>query len=187
MQNFEFILKNEKLKSYNKISLSFKLIYLAAIFFFIWREHNLISLTLSIVLVVLLAAGLLINYFSKPLLKQQSFIKSIAWDVIAGVAFIVIFKYYWFAFAIILIGVFEFLATRKLKIFFFSEKIQLDFFIRKNIDWQQLNNAILKDRLITIDFKNDRLIQVEIAPESYDVDEVAFNQFCQNQLQTQKN
>jgi hypothetical protein len=184
MQHFEFILKNEKLRSYNKITLFLQLIYTVIFLFYLWKEYHIISLAISITLAVLLTGSLVIKFLSKPVLKQKYFIQSIWGEAIAAIAFLVIFKNYWFGFGIILIGIFEFWSTKKLKVFFFAEKIQLDFSIKKNIDWQQLNNVILKDRLLTIDFKNDRLIQTEIAEESYAIDEATFNQFCRQQLQT---
>jgi hypothetical protein len=45
-----------------------------------------------------------------------------------------------------------------------------------------LNNAILKDGILTIDFKNNRVLQAEIEDRMNDVNEVEFNDFCRQQL-----
>jgi hypothetical protein len=55
---------------------------------------------------------------------------------------------------------------------------------KKTYNWTAVENVVLKDNLLSIDFINNHLIQAEIATESYGIDEAAFNQFCQNQLQT---
>jgi hypothetical protein len=55
---------------------------------------------------------------------------------------------------------------------------------KKNYSWPQIENIVLKDHLLSIDLKNNQLLQTEIAAESYDLDEASFNQFCNGQLKT---
>ena len=45
--------------------------------------------------------------------------------------------------------------------------------------WNEFSNIILKDHLLTLDFKNNRLIQVNVDDPKFIVDEIAFNEFCQ--------
>ncbi|MEO6722384.1 MAG: hypothetical protein ABIN67_18595 [Ferruginibacter sp.] len=47
--------------------------------------------------------------------------------------------------------------------------------------WTMFNNVILKDSLLTLDFKNNKLLQLNTDDTVAAVDEKAFNQFC-NQL-----
>ncbi len=49
------------------------------------------------------------------------------------------------------------------------------------IEWSQLTNVIKRDDLLTLDFKNNRLMQVQII-NGDDVPENEFNQFCRQQL-----
>lgn len=61
----------------------------------------------------------------------------------------------------------------------FSEnEISINTFPRKVLKWDEINNALIKDGLITIDMKNNKLLQKEI--EGYvTVDiEKEFNDFC---------
>ena len=53
---------------------------------------------------------------------------------------------------------------------------------KKVYSWSEMENVVLKDNLLSIDLKNNHLIQVEAAAESTTADETAFNQFCQQQL-----
>jgi hypothetical protein len=53
----------------------------------------------------------------------------------------------------------------------------------KKILWPELSNVVKKDDLLTFDFKNNRIIQVEIS--RMEGEEVEFNRFCQRQLAAQ--
>ena len=44
--------------------------------------------------------------------------------------------------------------------------------------WNEFSNIILKDNLLTLDFKNNKLIQVNIDETKVNIDENAFNKFC---------
>ncbi len=52
------------------------------------------------------------------------------------------------------------------------------------VEWNQLSNVIKKNDLLTVDFKNNRLIQVQVINADH-IDEDEFNQFCQQQLTVQ--
>jgi phosphoglycerol transferase MdoB-like AlkP superfamily enzyme len=47
--------------------------------------------------------------------------------------------------------------------------------------WNELSNVIKKHDLLTLDFKNNKLLQVQIINADH-IDEEEFNEFCQQQL-----
>lgn len=47
--------------------------------------------------------------------------------------------------------------------------------------WDQLDNVILKDNILTIDFKSNRIIQADLAGENEAINETDFNRFCKEQ------
>jgi hypothetical protein len=49
------------------------------------------------------------------------------------------------------------------------------------IHWSELTNLVKKDDLLTLDFKNNKLMQTEVF-NNEDVNEEEFNRFCQQQL-----
>jgi hypothetical protein len=53
----------------------------------------------------------------------------------------------------------------------------------RKIQWPELTNVVKKDDLLTIDFKNNKIVQIEIS--KMEGDEVEFNRFCQRQLAAQ--
>ena len=54
----------------------------------------------------------------------------------------------------------------------------------KSYYWSEFSNVILKDELLTLDFKNNRLIQLSIDVNSMPVNEIEFNEFCLILLET---
>ncbi|BAV07855.1 hypothetical protein SAMN05421788_103200 [Filimonas lacunae] len=50
----------------------------------------------------------------------------------------------------------------------------------KKIAWNLLSNVVLKDTLLTLDYKNNKLLQTEVITE---VNEAVFNAFCARQLE----
>jgi len=49
------------------------------------------------------------------------------------------------------------------------------------VEWNQLTNVLKKHDLLTLDFKNNKLLQVQVMNADH-IDEDEFNQFCQRQL-----
>jgi len=50
--------------------------------------------------------------------------------------------------------------------------------------WVEIQNVVLKDGLLTIDFKNNHIFQSPVTTKDVQPDEKSFNQFCRQQLQT---
>ena len=48
----------------------------------------------------------------------------------------------------------------------------------KGYSWQEFSNIILKDNLLTIDFKNNTIFQVEVDSTAAGINEDALNLFC---------
>jgi hypothetical protein len=79
-----------------------------------------------------------------------------------------------------------FLSTRPEEIGFSEQEIVFARLFSKKIQWSELNNALIKDGILTLDYKNNRLFQAETDDdednEDYDVSEEEFNAFCREQL-----
>jgi hypothetical protein len=73
-------------------------------------------------------------------------------------------------------------ARLPLEIGFANNKIVVNTLIRRSYEWNDFNNIILKDNLLTLDFKTNRLLQRETVDEEGDAEEDEFNEFCQQQL-----
>ena len=75
----------------------------------------------------------------------------------------------------------EFIMREKLMVQVSAECVIIPSFFKRIVQWNELNNVILKDGIITIDYKNDRLFQAAIK-EDEAIDETKFNSFCRERL-----
>ena len=78
----------------------------------------------------------------------------------------------------------EYQTKRPLEIGFDRDHVVINTLIRQRHDWSVFNNVLLKDGLLTLDFKSNRLIQKEVADDEdeYDADEDEFNAYCKDRL-----
>ncbi len=51
-------------------------------------------------------------------------------------------------------------------------------FSNVSFSWDDFSNVVLKDNLLTLDFKNNNLIQVAVNEKRTNIDERGFNEFC---------
>jgi hypothetical protein len=70
------------------------------------------------------------------------------------------------------------------EIAFDHDEIVFNTFPKKQYSWTDFNNILIKDGIITIDFKNNKLLQKQIQSGSTAQDEQDFNEFCSNRLHT---
>ncbi len=69
---------------------------------------------------------------------------------------------------------------------FDEEEIVFNSFPKKTYQWSDLQNVVLKDNVLTIDFRNNKIIQKETdAPVSHAI-ETEFNGFCVNRLHAER-
>ncbi|MGE5106020.1 MAG: hypothetical protein ACM3H8_00620 [Sphingobacteriales bacterium] len=83
---------------------------------------------------------------------------------------------------LILLAAFENKAKSNLEIGFSTQFIMFDNLLKKKYNWNEFNNIVLKDNILTLDFKSNRLFQRETIDEDSDCDEDEFNEFCREQL-----
>lgn len=79
----------------------------------------------------------------------------------------------------------EYQTKRPLEIGFDSDRVVINTLIRRKYDWSAFSNIVLRDGLLTIDFKNNRLLQKEVLEDEEDeddADEQEFNEYCQARL-----
>ncbi len=92
--------------------------------------------------------------------------------------------YWWLGLIFLALFLLYRVSERELKIFIQRAFIVYPYFPSKKIKWENLNNCLLKDGLLTIDFKNNKIIQQHTDEKANPVDEKEFNDFCSQQLKT---
>jgi hypothetical protein len=76
---------------------------------------------------------------------------------------------------------------RPLEIGFDHDRVVINTLIRQRHDWSAFNNVVLRNGLLTLDFKSNRLLQREVADDDDDdnADEEEFNGYCRECLAAQ--
>ncbi|MCZ2459281.1 MAG: hypothetical protein LC128_06610 [Chitinophagales bacterium] len=176
MKHYEIILKNEKEKTYRfiswlLISVNFITLFLLAV----TAAHN------KAILFILTFLALL----SIPALKYFRFQKGRTAFGIAFILFTITWfftPYPWIAIINLVFLILDHISSGKLKVEFYDDKIRFPSLTGKSHDWNELSNVILKDGILTIDFKSNRIIQQQIEEESDSINEKEFNEFCVQHL-----
>lgn len=130
----------------------------------------------AFVITFLIAGWLLFCHFSKyahyyrlPLL-------------FAGVGFILLLPYGWFGVLYIALGLLEKQVKFPHEIGFDGGGITINSLPIKTYAWGELKNVIINGRLLTIDFKNNKLLQKELLNAISKELENEFNAFCKKHL-----
>jgi hypothetical protein len=186
MQQFEFILPNEKKKLYDRFALLLFLLNMAGIilkmFYASQKEGNTVSLYLSAGALLLLTCPNLLVYKN----KVRRYLKIFAGAAIALSLYWFWLGPWWAGLLVLILTFFYTVAQRELKIEVAALQISYPSFPKKIIQWNELNNLVLKDGLLTIDFKNDKIIQHYPEAKMNPVNEQEFNEFCRQQLMSNR-
>ena len=81
----------------------------------------------------------------------------------------------------LLMGILYHFSLQKLRFVFNNIFIKKINFPPAEYQWNQMSNVMLRDSIITLDFNNNKLIQLEIDNEK-NISEVEFNEFAQQQI-----
>src|SRR5882757_8518874 len=89
----------------------------------------------------------------------------------------------WLSILFIVLTFLESQTKYPLEIGFSADRGVINTLIKRRFDWSVLSNVILKDGLLTMDFKDNRLFQKEVMDdEDSDADEDEFNDYCRKRL-----
>jgi Ca2+/Na+ antiporter len=174
MQPFEITLKNDKIKYYRFIALLLLLLNIAGYIFLLVAGIHVYE-----VATVLLVATLYVTWVFYKARKSASdfsinpltfFILAAGWVAVQN---------YIAAFACIVSGILYRLSLQKLQFIFNDRFVKKITFPPKIYSWDMLDNVMLRDDILTIDLKNNKLIQLEVENKT---DETQFNKFTKQQL-----
>ncbi len=163
------VLKNPRIKQYNLLAVIIAWIHTVVFIIILFSaDYNLIRIIAAAGLAIVDSAFILRNKFRGAGTFMQPYsimyyCLVVAWPLLG---------YYWVTPIIMLITVLDILARQTPIVYFSAERIEFPSIPKKIIRWNELSNVVLKDSLLTIDFKNDKLLQSEVERGT---DEEAFN------------
>ncbi|HWK07215.1 MAG TPA: hypothetical protein VNS58_26470 [Puia sp.] len=128
-------------------------------------------------------AGTAINIVINRKTGQQ--VRYRYWLLLAGLGWLGMSFLPWLGILFFFQSFLEHQVKRPLEIGFSSDRVVINTLFKRSYAWTDFNNVVLKDGLLTLDFKNNRLIQKEIldSADEDDADEDEFNAYCQARLQ----
>lgn len=177
---YAYLLKSDKLVSYSRISI---------IFFSI----NILSLLLvgylspdsNQRLYAWAGAGLSLLWLLYVLLLAQPRSNS-RMRFTPGYGFLfflwIKLQFYWAAPVVLLLALLDYIARRPLVVQFAEQQIGYPSFPPRAIAWTELQNVVLKDGLLTIDFANNKVLQTEIETGVSKAEEAEFNAFAKQMV-----
>ena len=181
--SFTFTIPNEKKRLYDRFALLLFILSAAGIlirFFFYKKNYPLNAGQLIIFAVpILLLLYVFFVAYNDPIRKH---IKTFLLASLNLSLFWLIKGPWWVALLTILLALFYMLAQRELNIIISHSHILYPSFPRRTIQWNELNNLVFKDGWLTIDFKNDSIIQHFPEQKMNLPGEKEFNEFCRGRL-----
>lgn len=184
---YHLYLKNQKVRVYRQITallIALNAIFLTYIFFYTDLER----ITKFFFIICILSSSLYLFFQIVEWLNKKAMsdtwhrsvfsISSLAWFKTA---------WWWIGLLFLFFVLMDYLSTRKMVVAISQKNILYPSFPQKSIQWDELSNVILKDGLLTIDFKSNKLIQQAILNSDRDVNEAEFNKFCEKQLKAHTN
>ncbi len=182
MNEYRIILPNEKTATYGYVTLFILLLNFFLSGFIYLNSIDARIINLSLIAAIISVLSVLIWVVSNYTKQIQQFRIEISFFILAVLWFLMdrhLLSLSIFCFAII--GIY----TRRPFILLFSNNgISYPSFPKKEFPWNEVENVILKDGMLTIDLKNNTLIQKVIDNSSaVAINEREFNLFCKSQLQ----
>lgn len=179
MRQFEFIITNSKSVIYDWFAFFIVLLNTIAVGSALFFKT--VSFWLLITGATALALGLLflIVFF----IKRSSRIRRLLFmgNMLSLGLYWMNSHIFWLGLILIVTAMLYTIAQRKFAITVTKEWISYPTFPPLIIQWNELNGVLLKDGILTIDFRNDKLIQHEITEM---VNEQDFNEFCNGRLRS---
>jgi hypothetical protein len=129
---------------------------------------------------LLISFGIIMNIISA---KKGNPVRYKIWLLIAGIFWIGMPYLQWMIVLFFVLAFLEYQAKYPLEIGFSSHEIVINTLFKKKFPWSDFENIILKDGLLTMDFKNNKLFQKQVLDDDEpDADEDEFNDYCKQKL-----
>jgi hypothetical protein len=179
MKKYEIILKNTKVRGY--LLSGWVIVFLSSLIqlFIAFSQSVNAQRIESLIGIAIVAFMLYIGRGDRFNFKDRDHSISIAYAVSMWIW--LDWKLYMPALMLLVIYILYMLATRRFLVSINNRNIVYTTFPKRKIGWNELNNVLIKDGLLTIYFKNDKLLQNETEGDD-NFNEKEFNEFCRQQL-----
>ena len=179
---YSFILKNEKTKKYRLISQLLVLFNLLGFIFLLINSEVRVAKNIILLFAILITA--VYTFFTVMEWISKKSLPDFWHRSIFGICALVWMKegFWWISIMLLLFILLDVIAHKKLVVHVTDKTIVVPYVLQKEADWNEVDNVILKDGLLTIDFKSNKLFQQLVLNSDEDINEKEFNEFCKQQL-----
>jgi hypothetical protein len=182
--SFKFIIKDSRYNNYKKIASS---LFLLNAFLFISVALRIASLFSKI---VLLSAALIIIVYAIYLwkYKKQKEKSFVFVYIFTAIIWITQTPSWYFALVLSVLLFIQLKLENDALIIISDDGILIQSLRQSRYEWTAFSNIVLKDGLLTLDYRNNKILQVEpdwlqtIMDKEYTELEKEFNDFCRQQL-----
>lgn len=178
---YSFTLKDNNQKAYYLFTWFLFFLHVTAAAFTLNSDDDKVKLSMYILLGFYAVIGIVFFFYRKRTRATGTFSLLLAlfyghfWLKNAGIIAMLIFAAVYITVTLV--------KGKRTTVLFTAEGIHLTRMFKTAIfPWGAMENVILKDNLLTMDFTTNKLIQVEILENGKMVDETEFNLFCKQQL-----
>jgi len=131
---------------------------------------------------LLIIAGVVFNLYRK--IKAKKTVRFRGLLLITGMCWIGMPYLKWLSILFVILFFLEFQAKRPLEVGFTDSNVVINSLVKRTFTWNDFNNIILKDGLLTLDFRNNTLFQKEaLDDDEPDAEEDEFNDYCRMKLE----
>jgi hypothetical protein len=174
LYTYVIVLRNESARYVNVIG--FFLTAGSALMFtreMLVRNQIIIPYLLGVVFITLLLFWNLYAYYRTD--RQIYYSKAL---LIAGLVWMRMPYFEWLVFVLPVLALLEYQAKLPPEIGFSDDHIVFNRLLKKKFGWKDIDNVVLKDGLLTIDFVNNKLFQREIDSGENEATEQEFNEWA---------
>ncbi len=175
IEHFVITLKNDRIKNYIRLGYIFTVLNLVPFILFLFFKESWVAGLTGIIATILY---FLIRYFIVRRKQARYYLDENIFFILAAAWLL---QSSLMAVLVLITGILFKISLHPLRFVFSEECIQKDFFPKKKIEWNALQTVVLKDGILTLDFKDNRLLQAQV--ENYNPeDAIVFNEFAKEML-----
>jgi hypothetical protein len=133
-----------------------------------------------IIAVIVVIIGLVVNIYLAQTGREMRFRN---WLFVTGIFWLGMPYFPWMFLPFVFFALLEAQAKYPLEVGFFSDGVVINSLFKKKFSWSAFQSVVLKDGLLTLDFKDNKLIQKEVLDDDEpDAPEDEFNDYCRSKL-----
>ena len=189
-KTYDYVIVTKEPAGHKLIDLISQLMLLMAAAAFIYEgtknlTDSFLADIISLASLYFLAAGIIIYWLIYCFIRKRN-----GYDVLYRFALLIaacgwyLNKQQWFYMSIsyLIASILERPLKVTPEVAFDTEELVFNTVPKRKYMWNDVSNVVLKEGILTIDLKNNKLIQKEIDADISEADEQDFNDFCRHQL-----